>query len=65
LTGYHLLTTLIQAGRLFAWRDAPSGLLTSKQVDDVQYNWSSSPGDGLADHLVMSGAPHRRYWAAA
>jgi hypothetical protein len=58
------LGTMIQAARLFARRDASVGALSSKQVDDVQYQWQGVP-DGLDADVAVSVAPYVKWWAAA
>ncbi len=54
---------LIQAARLWERRDAPSGPLISKRVDDVSHRWDGGAVD-LDTDVAASLADFRRYWAA-
>jgi hypothetical protein len=60
------LAAMIQAARFYDRRDNVGGLLTKRQVDDVELGWSiSGQTQELDPDVLASISAYRKIWAAA
>ncbi len=59
------LAVLIQAGRLYQRRENVDGPLSSQQVDDVRYSWSSGATADLDADVLSSVSGYVRHWFVA
>lgn len=58
--------TKVQASRFYDRRNNVGGMLTKKQVDDVEYGWSASGATQDLDADVLASiSAYRRLWGAA